>query len=88
MSDELTIVEKDVEEVLNDLMIERVMLMSTGIQASSMIGLPASPSIARRDEPSQPSDEKRTKHRDDLENAKLIPTILPTYLPHLSGAIN
>jgi hypothetical protein len=38
--------EKDVEEVLIDLMTDRVMSMSTGIQASSMRGLPASPSTA------------------------------------------
>jgi hypothetical protein len=28
------------------------------------------------------------KHRDDIANAKLIPSILPAYLPPLSGAIN
>jgi hypothetical protein len=28
------------------------------------------------------------KHRDDLANAKLIPSILPTYIPPLSGAVN
>jgi hypothetical protein len=78
---------KVVEEVLIDLMTERVMSMSTGVQASSTRGLPASPSTARAG-PSRPSDEKRTKHRDDLANAKLIPTILPTYIPPLSGAIN
>ena len=39
MSDELNVVEKVVEEVLMDLMNERVMLeqgLSTGVQASSM----------------------------------------------------
>jgi hypothetical protein len=30
----------------------------------------------------------RTKHRDDLVNAKLIPSILPAYIPPLSGAMN
>jgi hypothetical protein len=50
-------------------------------------GLPASSSTARAS-PSQTSDEKRTKHRDDLMNAKLIPSILPTYLPLMSGTIN
>jgi hypothetical protein len=88
MSDELSAVEKVVEEVLIDLMTERVMSMSTGVQASSTRGLPASPSTARGAGPSRPSDEKRTKHRDDLANAKLIPTILPTYIPPLSGAVN
>jgi hypothetical protein len=47
----------------------------------------ASPSTARAG-PSRPVDEKRTKHKDDLANAKLIPSILPAYIPPLSGAIN
>jgi hypothetical protein len=44
MSDELSAIEKSVEEVLIDLMDEKV--MSTGIQASSMRGVQASPSTA------------------------------------------
>jgi hypothetical protein len=88
MSDELSTVEKVVEEGLIDLMTKRVMLMSTGIQASSTRRLPASFSIACGAKPSRPSDEERTKNMDDLVNAKLISTILPTYLPPLSGAIN
>jgi hypothetical protein len=36
----------------------------------------------------EPVDEKQTKHKDDIMNSKLIPHILPTYLPPLSGAIN
>jgi hypothetical protein len=71
-------------------MTERVMLergLSIGVQASSMRGLPASPSTDRA-EPSRPSDEKRTKNRDDLMNAKLIPSILPTYIPPLSSVVN
>jgi hypothetical protein len=40
MSDELSAAERVVEEVLIDLMTERVMLMSTGIQAPSTRGLP------------------------------------------------
>jgi len=32
--------------------------------------------------------EKRTKHKDDLENAKLILNILPTYIPPLSGVVS
>jgi hypothetical protein len=90
MSDKLTIVEESVTEVLLDLMTERVMLergLSNGLQASSMRGLSASPSTTRA-RPSWPIDEKRTKHRDDLVNAKLIPIIFPTYLPPLSNAIN
>jgi len=61
--------------------------LSIGLQASSTRGLAASPSTAHTDL-SQPADEKCTKHRDDLANAKLIPRIIPTYLPPLSGAIN
>jgi hypothetical protein len=86
MSDELSAAEKVVEEVLIDLMTERVMSergLSTGVQASSTRGPQASPSTARAG-PSRPTDEKQTKHRDDIANAKLIPHILPTYLPPLS----
>jgi hypothetical protein len=32
--------------------------------------------------------ETRTKHRDDIANAKLILCILPIYIPHLSRKIN
>jgi hypothetical protein len=49
MSDELTTIEESVTEVLLDLMTERVMSergVSTGVQASSMRGLVASPSTA------------------------------------------
>jgi hypothetical protein len=77
MSEELSVVEESVKEVLNDLMTERVMSMSMVVQASSMIGVQASPSTTRVARPSKPSTEKRTKHKDDLENEKLIPTILP-----------
>jgi hypothetical protein len=90
MSDELSVVEKVVEEVLIDLMTKRVMLekgLSTGVEASSTRGLEASPSTARTG-PSRPTNEKWTKHRDDIENAKIIPCILPTNLPPLRGAIN
>jgi hypothetical protein len=88
MSDELSTVEKVVEEVPIDLMTERVMLMSTGVQASSTRMVQSSLSTACRSRPSRPSDEKRTKHKDDLENAKLISTILPAYIPPLRGEVN
>jgi hypothetical protein len=90
MSDKLNSVEKVVEEVLIDLMTERVMSergLSAGVQASSTRGLQASPSTAHAG-PSRPIDEKQTKHRDDIANSKLFSRILPTYLPPLSGAIN
>jgi hypothetical protein len=57
MSDELTAVEESVTEVLLDLMTERVMSMSEGIQASSTRVMQASPSTARAG-PSWPADEK------------------------------
>jgi hypothetical protein len=82
MSDELNAMEKIIEEVLIDLMAEKV--MSASIQASSMRGVQASPSTAHGSGPSRVITEKRTKHRDDLANAKLIPTILPDYIPPLA----
>jgi hypothetical protein len=32
--------------------------------------------------------EKRSKHRDDLVNAKLIPSVLPDYIPPLAGVVS
>jgi len=32
--------------------------------------------------------EKRTKHRDNLANAKLIPSILPDYIMPLAGTVS
>jgi hypothetical protein len=90
MSDELSTAEKVFEEVLINLMTERVMSergLSIGFQASSTRGPQASPSTAHAS-PSRSTDEKLTKHRDDIANTKLIPCILPTYLPPLSAAIN
>jgi hypothetical protein len=86
MSDEISAAEKVVEEFLIDLMAEKVMYI--GIQASSMRGVQASPSTASGSRPSQPTAEKRTKYRDDLENTKLIPTILPDYIPPLVDAVS
>jgi hypothetical protein len=83
MSGEHSTLEKSVEEILVDLMAERV--MSVGIQASSTGGLQASPSTGRR---SSRTTEKRRKHRDDLANAKQIPSVLPEYIPPLAGAVN
>jgi hypothetical protein len=86
MSDELNFVEKSVKEVLIDLMAERV--ISIGVQDSSMQGVQVSLWTARGSRPSRPTTEKRTKHRDDLEKGKLIPTILPDYIPPLVGAVS
>jgi hypothetical protein len=86
ISYELSAAEKIIEEVLIYLMDKKV--MSPGIQASSTRGVQASPSTTHRYEPSRPEAEKRTKHRDDLENTKLIPTILPNYIPPLDDAVS
>jgi hypothetical protein len=91
MSDELSAAKKIVEEVLIDLMTKRVMYereMSASIQASSTRGVQASPSTARGVRSSRPSAEKRTKHRDDLANKKLIPTILHDYISPLAGVVS
>jgi hypothetical protein len=69
MSDELNTAEKVVEEVLIDLMTERVMSerrMSAGVQASSTGGVQASPSTSRGAGTSRTMTETRTKHRDDI----------------------
>jgi hypothetical protein len=90
MSDELTTLEESVTEVLLDLMTERAMserIISTGFQASSMSGVQASPSTTRVGT-SQDGSERRTKHKDDIANANLVPSILPNYIPPLSGEIN
>ena len=86
MSEELSAVEESVKEVLINLMNERV--MSEGIQASSTRGVQASPSTARGSGPSRPIAENRTKNREDLANVKLIPTILPNYIPPLADAVS
>jgi hypothetical protein len=91
MSEELSVVKESVKEVLIDLMTERVMyerVISVGIQPSSTRGMQASPSTIRRARPSRPSVEKRTKHRDDLENAKMIPTIFLDYILLLSSVVS
>jgi hypothetical protein len=85
MSDDISAVENSIEEILIDLMAEKV--MSAGVQASSTRGLEASPSTAQR-RSSRPAAEKRSKHRDDLANVKLIPSILPDYIPPLAGVVS
>jgi hypothetical protein len=90
MSDELTTVEESLTEVLLNLMTKRVMSkrgMSTEIQASSTRGVQASPSTARAGT-SRVGTERRTKHKFDIANVNLVPSILPAYIPPLSSAIN
>jgi hypothetical protein len=86
MSKEHSAVENSVEEILIDLMAEKV--LSAGAQASSTRGVQASPSTARRSGPSRDGTEKWSKHRDDLVNAKLIPSIMPNYIPPLVGTVS
>jgi hypothetical protein len=57
MLGDLSAVEKSVEEILIDLMAEKV--MSTGVQALSMAGLQASPSTGCRSRPSQTTIEEK-----------------------------
>jgi hypothetical protein len=47
-----------------------------------------SPSTARGSRPSLAATKKRTKHRDDLANVKLFPSILPNYIPPLAGVVS
>jgi hypothetical protein len=90
MSDELTEIEKSIIEVLLELMTERTMLerrISTRVQASLMGGVQASTSTARSGT-SRADVERITKHKDDIDNMKLVPSILTAYIPPLSGEIN
>jgi hypothetical protein len=62
--------------------------MYEGVQAPSTGGVQASPSISHGARTSRIMTEKRTKHIDNLVNAKLIPSILPMYIPPLSDTVN
>jgi hypothetical protein len=85
MSGEFSVVEKSIKEILIDLMADK--FMSIGEQDSSTRGLQLSPSTACQSGPSRTATRKQTKHCDDLVNAKLIPSILPDYIPPLAGAV-
>jgi hypothetical protein len=90
MSNEFTELEESVTEVLLNLMTKRVMLerrMSNGVQASSTRVVQASPSISQAGT-SRAGTKRRTKNKDDISNTKLVPSILPAYIPPLSGDIN
>jgi hypothetical protein len=83
---EFSEVEKFVEEILIDLITEKV--MSIGFQASSTRGVQASSSTTHGSGSSQVATEKQTKHRDDLVNAKIIPSILSNYIPPLTNMVS
>jgi hypothetical protein len=68
MSGECNVVDKSMEDILIDLMAEKV--MSVGVHASSTGGLQASPSIGCRSGPSRTAVKKRRKNHDDMVNAK------------------
>jgi hypothetical protein len=91
MSEYLSVLEESVKEVLADIKTEKIMSkrrMSVGVQASSTGGVQASPSTAHGVGTSRIATETRTKHIEDIANAKRILSILPAYLPPLSGVIN
>jgi hypothetical protein len=83
MSSEPSTLEKSVEEILVELMAERV--MSVGIHASSTRGLQASPSTRCH---SSRAIEKWSKHYDDLDNAKHIPSVFLEYISCLASTVN
>jgi hypothetical protein len=90
MFNELTMLKESITDVLLDLMTKRFISeirMSTGVQASSMRGVQASMSTTQAGT-SRAGVEMRTKHKDDIADANLVPSILPSYIPPLSGDIN
>jgi hypothetical protein len=88
MSDEFSATKKVFEEVLINLMTERVISMHAGVQVSLTRGVQSSLSTARGLGPSRLTIEMQTKHRDDLANVKLIPSILPDYILPLASAVS
>jgi hypothetical protein len=90
MFDEFSAAEESVREVLASLRAERFISergLSTGLQASSMRGVQASLLTAQAGT-SQVGTKRRTKHKDDMDKAKLVPSILLAYIPTLHGVIN
>jgi hypothetical protein len=86
MLSERSAVEKSMEEIRIDLLAEK--FISSVVQASSMQGLQESPSTGRRSRPSKTMKEKRSKHHEDLANAKLISSVLLNYIPPLAGTVS
>jgi hypothetical protein len=72
-------------------MTERVMSereMFESIQESSTRGVKSSLSTACGARSSRPSTKKRTKHKYDLANEKLIPSIFLDYILPLADAVS
>jgi hypothetical protein len=86
ISAEPTELEKSVEEIFKKMMADKP--LSKGVEVSLTRELQASPSTRRRSIRVNPMNEKQSKHRGDLANAKRIPSILPNYIPPLVGAVN
>jgi hypothetical protein len=84
MLGDLSVVEKSVEEIVIDIMAEKV--MSAGVQASSTAGLQASPSTAHRSR--RTTIEKISKHYDDVANAKLVLSVFLDYIPPLASMVS
>jgi hypothetical protein len=61
--------------------------MSTRFEESSMRGVKASPSTSQAGT-YRAGTERRTKHKDDIANGKLVPSILLAYIPPISDEIN
>jgi hypothetical protein len=91
MSNELSVAKKIFEEFLIDLITERIISereMSTSIHVSSTRAVQVYLSTTHGARSSRPSMEKRTKHRDDLENENLIPTILLNCILPLADTVS
>jgi hypothetical protein len=85
MSGKCSAVEKSMEEILIDLMVENFMFI--GLHASSTRGFQASPLTTCQSGPSRTATGKQRKHRDDLANVKLIPSIITNYIPPLASVV-
>jgi hypothetical protein len=86
MSSDLSTVEKSIEEILIDLMAEKV--MSIGVQASSTGRIASIPLDWTSIWAIPNCDREEKQAHDDLANAKQIPSVLPNYIPPLAGTVS
>jgi hypothetical protein len=84
MLGEHSALDESVEEILINLMAEKVMYVS--IQASSMGRLQASPSTTHWS--SRTAIEKRSKHRNDIVSIKQILSVFLDYILPLDGVVS